>query len=155
MAYKTKTKPTEHKVEIRERISPDGKSMTGKLEATVWGTPLTPEQTNALLKKHRTIEWDAESKRRPKQRFVETDWVSYSKDRFIETVTRWDGFTDEDDNPLQCTEEAKSAFYDFNLDLATYIMERFDEIGVLEQEQREAETKNLSSGENGDLEQEQ
>lgn len=115
----------------------------GEDEAKFYGYPLTPKETNELLRKSIDREWERG------QRFEETNLYKYKVMKIKRIITDWEGIEDSNGVPLECTDENKEVVYLFNAGVIDEALEKFDKLGVDYQANEEYLEKNLSAGPNG------
>jgi len=118
-----------------EKKSHEVKIYRGEDSSTFIVEPMTPRETDKLLKKFTKHE-------KVKGQIVpETDFVGFMVAKVRRVIVDWD-VEDENGNQLECNDANKEAAYMYNPALINDVIEEADKIAAGEDEKREAEEKN-------------
>lgn len=105
-------------------------------DAVITVSPLTSGEMSSLRRKYTRIKRGQE----------QTDGHGLSQEMFRRIVRRWSGINDEDDSPIDCTEDGKHLVFENNPDFVGDVLERVE---AELQERREAAEGNLTPGPDG------
>jgi hypothetical protein len=143
-----RTSKIENKVDYRE----DNSDPKSKILATFTVACQTPTEINKMLtsKSNQKTVWDSPDKKQKKERFQEPDYIAIAHERVCKVILGWTGLQDEKTKkPLECNDKNKILFYEHNQEIADYVLEEADKLGLLAHEEKEKEQGNLGKSQDG------
>ena len=101
-----------------------------------YGSPLTPKEVFDFLQSSKKVTWERN------QRFEEPIFYKFKVMKMQRVIDDWEGVEDEDGMEMKCTPDNIELVYLFNSDLIDEALDKFDQLGLEYEKDREYLEKN-------------